>query len=196
VTYGAGSLCRGEVFRLFDFKGEKKMKKARKKKSEARIAKEKMKSEIDKLKNCNFEELREGFIDVSKHLIEIQFTVLDLFETRLKEIKKVGLQCVKQVRMTNDKDFKIAEKNFKAINNQLDVFNDKLSQVAAASVVSLMRSVAVSQKLYKQGTFKGEISEEKVMKLLPVKVKKIIASTMDMKLKDLETLIKSYGKAA
>lgn len=155
-----------------------------------------MKAEMDQFKDCNFEEFKEGFVDFSKQMIDFQILLLEELAKGQTELMMMAAAAIKASNEANNKDFKIAEKNFKMVDKQFDAFNEKLSQIAAAAVVSLVRSIGVSQRLFQTGKLDGEISESEIMDLLPIKAKMFIASVMDMKVKELESIIKNYAKAA
>lgn len=154
-----------------------------------------MKSQLDQLKDCNFEEFREGVIDFSKQMIDCQFRLLEEFGKLHAKTEKNLLSTLKTHNKGIERDFKIAEKNFKAVDRDLDKFKEKISQVAAAALVALMRSICISEHLFKRGILTRQITETEMMTLLPKKVKSFIASTLDTPLKDIEKIIETYKTA-
>jgi hypothetical protein len=154
-----------------------------------------MKSQLDQFKDCNFEEFREGVIDFSKQMIDCQFKLVEEFGKSYVELEKKLLSTLKTHNKGIDRDFKMAAKNFKAVDGDLEIFRDKLSRIAAAALVALMRSIGTTEHLYKTGVLKRQITEAEAMMLLPKKVKTFIASTLDTPLKDIEKIIETYKTA-
>jgi len=158
-------------------------------------ARAEMKSQLDQFKECNFEELREGFIDFSKQIIDCQCKFIEDYGKSQRELEKKLLSTLKILNRGFDRDFKVAAKNFKAVDRDLEKFRDKISRVAAAALVALMRSIGTSEHLYRTGVLKRQITEAEMMMLLPKKVKTFIASTLDTPLKDIESIIETYKTA-
>ncbi|MEI7636019.1 MAG: hypothetical protein WCJ37_01825 [Syntrophus sp. (in: bacteria)] len=165
-------------------------------KTDIEKARKEMHGMVDQFRDCDFETFRKGFIDFSKQTIDFNLLLLNELSDGKKELMAMAENALKTCRETNAKDFKIAAKNFKHVDNQLDTFNDTMSRIAAAAVVSLMRSVCVTEHLYKMEVLQGRITETEMMALLPKKTKTFIASTMGMKVKDMEKLVDTYKAAA
>jgi hypothetical protein len=137
------------------------------KKADVEKTGEAIKAEMDKFKDCSFEDLREGFIDFSKQMIDFQIHVLNVLEKSKKETMDFVCKYLKQANAVNAKDFETGEKNFREIDERYKYHHEKISQVAAASVIALIRSVCITQKLYQAGLLKERINERAMMKLLP-----------------------------
>ncbi|TRZ48816.1 hypothetical protein D4S03_09245 [bacterium] len=154
-----------------------------------------MKSQLDQFKDCNFEELREGFIDFSKQMIDCQFRLLEEFGKLHAKTEKNLLATLKAMNKGIDRDFRIIEKNFKAVDSDLEKFKDKLSRIGAAAFVALARSIGTTEHLYKTGVLKKQITEAEAMMMVPQKVRTFIASTLDTRVKDMEKMIETYKTA-
>ena len=154
----------------------------------------KARGEFQKLKDCTFEELRETSIKFFEEVFAFQFLILDCVAEGKTELQDFAADAVKQVRATNDKDFKIAEKNFKKMDKVISDCEKHNAIAEATSLISLMYVCAGLNAMGKRRLVTNTTLNEG-LKLIPKRVKKHITDTLEMEPKRFDTLLEEALEA-
>ena len=146
------------------------------------------------LKDCDFEEFKEQMIVLGEQLLAANFMIMEWVGEERNKIFDMAVDEVKKIRATNDKDFKIAEKNFKKMGKLISDCEKHNAIAEATSMVSLMYTCAGLNAMGKR-TLITDITLNEGLKLIPKKVKKHITKTLEMEPKRFDKLLEEALEA-
>jgi len=149
---------------------------------------------LKELKDCDFKEFKEHMILLGEQLLAANFMIMEWVGEERNKIFYMAVDEVKKVRATNDKDFKIAEKNFKKMDNVIESFMHQAARAESASMVSLMRSLAIGNLLARKGVIEDE-HEAGEMGYLSEKCLKFVQDYFEFKPKEFYNLMKKASEA-
>ena len=102
-----------------------------------------------------------------------------------------AVDCVKKVKAINDKDFKIAERNFRKIGKEIEELRHQAGKAEAGATYSIMRMAAIMMRLYKKGVLEAdEVESKEDLRLIPKGTIKFISDLFGHTQKHIRGLIK------
>jgi hypothetical protein len=153
--------------------------------------------QMKQLKDCDFEEFKSNMIALGEQLLASQLMMMDIITSGKEEIQDVAIQSIKNVRKQNDKDFKLAEKNFDKIRVELDQFHNNLKKCEAGNILAVLKVNAILVALVKKGLITDKDSEMvDKFRGIPKKTYKFLSGFFGVTQKSIKSAIKAGLTAA
>lgn len=146
------------------------------------------KKELQKLRDCNFEEFREASVDFFEQILAGQLFMMEWNGQQQKKLFDMAVDEVKKIRAVNDADFKKADEHFQMIDKVVDEVYKKQGKAEATSLLSLMFVCGVANAMGKKGVITNATLNEG-LKAIPKRVKGVITDTLEIKDKDFDRLL-------
>ena len=156
---------------------------AKKKAEDIKKLTEELKKEIASVAGFNHEELRQAFIDFAAFMFDGQIQMLDFWGEQQAEFDKVASKVFKDIKDCNERDFAIAEKNFKKTWAWLHEIEDKQAATEAMAATCMLHINAMKAGLVTNGLI-GRRSLQEGFKLIPKKITEFLRNFIGMKPKE------------
>ncbi|HUV58509.1 MAG TPA: hypothetical protein VMW09_00160 [Desulfatiglandales bacterium] len=140
---------------------------------------------LKELKDCDFEEFKEHMIELGEQLLAGQFMMMEWLGEERQKLFNQAVDCIKQIKATNDKDFKIVEKKFKEVDKEINSLMHQASKAEAMGLCSMLYTNGAVAALGKRGLLTDEALQEGLT-LVPKRVKKHIANVMRIKISEVD----------
>jgi len=149
------------------------------------------------LKDADFEKFKEHMIALGEQLLAGQLMMLDVIANGKKEIQDVAVESIQAVRGQNDKDFKLAEKNFNKIRMELDELQDARQRAEVAMILVWLKVNSFLETLVKKDLITlSDADRVDNFKSIPKRILKFLSGFFGVTQKSIREGIREAVKAA